>query len=197
MRSILGQSKKQHLFGIANGLVDRIDRFLVGLILPISFLAKYALLTSIISFARFLPDSAVKITLLRHHRGEQMKGINYSVQQLAFTSIAGVVLVIASQCFIYLAFGPVWVLPIYVGVLLVGQEILRGNYQLKAVKLVAVGGTHEMSRISGSLILVSISLISIGVVTCGVWGAPLAMVIVYSMLTLVVEREIKKYQDVN
>ena len=78
-----------------------------------------------------------------------------------------------------------------------GQEILRGNYQLKAVKLVAIGGTHEMSRISGSLILLSISLISIGVVTCGVWGAPLAMVIVYSILTLVVEREIKKYQDVN
>jgi len=197
MRSILGQSKKQHLFGIANGLVDRIDRFLVGLILPISFLAKYALLTSIISFARFLPDSAVKITLLKHHRGEQVKEINHSAQQLTFISIAGIVLVIASQSFIYLAFGSVWVLPIYVGVLLVGQEILRGNYQLKSVKLVAIGGTHEMSRISGSLILLSISLISIGVVACGVWGAPLAMVIVYSMLTLAVEREIKKYQDVN
>jgi hypothetical protein len=197
MHSILAQSKKQHLFGIANGLVDRIDRFLVGLILPISFLAKYALLTSIISFARFLPDSAVKITLLKHHRGEQVKGINYSVQQLAFISIAGITLVIASQSFIYLAFGPVWVLPNYVGVLLMGQEILRGNYQLKAVKLVAVGGTHEMSRISGSLILLSVFLVSIGVVTCGVWGAPLAMVIVYSMLTLVIECELKKYQDVN
>ena len=78
-----------------------------------------------------------------------------------------------------------------------GQEILRGNYQLKAVKLVAVGGTHEMSRISGSLILLSVFLVSIGVVTCGVWGAPLAMVIVYSMLTLVIECELKKYQDVN
>ncbi len=197
MHSILAQSKKQHLFGIANGLVDRIDRFLVGLILPISFLAKYALLTSIISFARFLPDSAVKITLLKHHRGEQVKGINYSVQQLAFISISGITLVIASQSFIYLAFGPVWVLPIYVGVLLMGQEILRGNYQLKAVKLVAVGGTHEMSRISGSLILLSVFLVSIGVVTCGVWGAPLAMVMVYSMLTLVIEYELKKYQDVN
>ena len=41
MRSILSQSRNQHLFGIANGLVDRVDRFLIGLILPISFLAKY------------------------------------------------------------------------------------------------------------------------------------------------------------
>ena len=197
IRSILTQSKKQHLFGIANGLVDRIDRFLVGLILPISFLAKYALLTSIISFARFLPDSAVKITLLRHHRGEQVKAINYSAQELTFISLAGVALVIASQSFIYLAFGPTWVLPIYVGVLLVAQEILRGNYQLKAVKLLAVGGTHEMSKISGSLILLSIFFISIGVATCGVWGAPLAMVVVYSILTLLIERELKKYQNAN
>jgi len=96
-----------------------------------------------------------------------------------------------------LAFGPAWILPIYVGVLLVGQEILRGNYQLKAVKLLAIGGTHEMSRISGALILLSIFLISIGVATFGVWGAPLAMVMVYSILTLVIECELKKYQNVN
>ena len=88
-------------------------------------------------------------------------------------------------------------MPIYVGILLVGQEILRGNYQLKAVKLLAVGGTQEMSKISGSLILLSIFLISIGVATIGVWGAPLAMVMVYSILTLRIERELKKYQNVN
>ena len=37
-RSMLMQSKKQILFGIASGLVDRVDRFLIGLILPIAFL---------------------------------------------------------------------------------------------------------------------------------------------------------------
>ena len=68
MTRILVLSQNQHLFGIANGLADRIDRFLIGLILPISFLAKYALLSSIISFARFLPDAAVKLDLLRHHQ---------------------------------------------------------------------------------------------------------------------------------
>lgn len=195
IKSILVQSRKQHLFGIANGLVDRIDRFLVGVILPLAFLAKYALLTSIISFARFLPDSAVKITLLKHHRGEGTKRISYSSQQLAFISIAGILLVATAQSFIYIAFGSTWLLPAYVGVLVMGQEILRGNYQLKAMKLVAIGGNHEMSRISGALIFLSVFLITIGVVTCGVWGAPLAMLIVYSLLTLQIEREIKKYQN--
>jgi len=77
-------------------------------------------------------------------------------------------------------------------VMLVCQEILRGNYQLKAIKLVALGGTREMSRISALLILLSLFLITVLVFLCGVWGAPLAMLIVYFSLTLLVEKELKR-----
>ena len=90
IRSLIVQSKQQHLFGIASGLVDRIDRFLIGLILPIAFLAKYALLSSIISFARFLPDSAAKISLLRHHRGETTRSNSFSIRQVMFIAITGI-----------------------------------------------------------------------------------------------------------
>ena len=191
-RSILMQSKKQVLFGIASGLVDRVDRFLIGLILPISFLAKYALLSSIISFARFLPDSAAKISLLAHHSGEKTRGVSYSPRQMLFILAAGALFVTASQGFIYIAFGNAWVLPLYVALLLVCQEILRGNYQMKATELVALGGTHAMSRISGLLILLSLSLITVFVFILGVWGAPLAMLVVYSLLTFLVDLELKK-----
>ena len=191
-RSILMQSKKQILFGIASGLVDRVDRFLIGLILPIAFLAKYALLSSIISFARFLPDSAAKISLLAHHNGEKTRGHSYSPKQILFILVAGIVFVAASQGFIYMAFGSTWVLPIYVGVLLVCQEILRGNYQMKATQLVALGGNHAMTRFSGLLILLSPSLITILVYIWGVWGAPLAMLAVYVLLISLVNLELKK-----
>jgi len=192
IRSILEQSKKQHLFGIASGLVDRVDRFLIGLILPIAYLAKYALLSSIISFARFLPDSAAKINLLKHHRGERTSGVTYSAREISFIALAGIFFVASAQGFIYLAFGTKWLLPISVAIMLVSQEILRGNYQLKAVKLVAIGGAHAMSRISGMLILLSISLITIGVFLLGIWGAPMAMITVYFSLTFLVKNELKK-----
>ena len=196
-RSILMQSKKQILFGIASGLVDRVDRFLIGLILPIAFLAKYALLSSIISFARFLPDSAAKISLLAHHNGEKTRGTSYSRRQVLFILVAGILFVAASQGFIYIAFGNVWVLPLYVGILLVCQEILRGNYQMKATELVALGGTQAMSRIAGLLILLSLSLITIFVFVWGVWGAPLAMLAVYCLITFLVNLELKKIPSVN
>ena len=196
-RSMLMQSKKQILFGIASGLVDRVDRFLIGLILPIAFLAKYALLSSIISFARFLPDSAAKISLLAHHNGEKTRGTSYSHRQVLFILVAGILFVAASQGFIYIAFGNAWVLPLYVGILLVCQEILRGNYQMKATKLVALGGTQAMSRIAGLLILLSLSLITIFVFVWGVWGAPLAMLAVYCLITFLVNLELKKIPSVN
>ena len=196
-RSVLTQSKKHILFGIASGLVDRVDRFLIGLILPIAFLAKYALLSSIISFSRFLPDSAAKISLLAHHSGEKTRGTSYSPRQVLFILLAGALFVAASQGFIYIVFGVTWVLPLYVAVLLVCQEILRGNYQMKATELVALGGSHAMSRISGLLILLSLSLITVLVFILGVWGAPLAMLVVYFLLTYLVKLELKKVSSVH
>lgn len=195
MGSIAEQSKSQQLFGIGNGLVDRLDRFLIGLILPLSFLAKYALLSSIISFARFLPDSAAKISLLKHHSGERARNLAYSPREIFFILIGGGVLVSSSQGFIYFVFGNNWILPIYVGVLLVCQEILRGNYQIKAIKLVAQGGSRAMSRISGVLIFLSVSLIAILVYLFGAWGAPLAMLLVYLSVTLMVENELRKFSS--
>ena len=195
MRRIVEQSRPHHLFGIGNGLVDRLDRFLIGLILPISFLAKYALLSSIISFARFLPDSAAKISLLKHHSGERARNLTYSRREILFILIGGLVLVASSQGFIYFVFGSDWILPIYVGVLLVLQEILRGNYQMKAIKLVAQGGSRSMSRISGVLIFLSVSLIAIFVYLFGAWGAPLAMLLVYLSVTLMVENELRKFSS--
>jgi hypothetical protein len=196
-RSILMQSKKQILFGIASGLVDRVDRFLIGLILPIAFLAKYALLSSIISFARFLPDSAAKISLLAHHNGGKTSGTSYSRRQVLFILVTAILFVAVSQGVIYIAFGNAWVLPLYVGILLVCQEILRGNYQMKATELVALGGTQAMSRIAGLLILLSLSLITIFVFVWGVWGAPLAMLAVYCLITFLVNQELKKIPSVN
>jgi phage shock protein PspC (stress-responsive transcriptional regulator) len=53
-----------------------------------------------------------------------------------------------------------------------------------------------MSRISGLLILLSVSLITVLVVILGVWGAPLAMLVVYFLLTYLVKLELKKVSSV-
>lgn len=196
VRSILKQSRQQHLFGIANGLVDRIDRFLIGLILPIGVLAKYALLSSIISFARFFPDTAVKLNLLRHHQGKAKKGISSDLGTVIAIITVGIAFALCAQLFIKFIFGEIWLLPLSVGFLFVAQEILRGNYQIKAVQLIALGGKAEISKISLLLILLSISFISIGSFVFGIIGVPIAMVCVYLILTLRISTVLRRVTNV-
>ncbi len=197
MRSILSQSQNQHLFGIANGLVDRVDRFLIGLILPISFLAKYSLLASIITFSRFIPDAAVKLNLLRHHQGKIQRNIPLNVKTLSFMIFAGVFLTLVAQLFLKLVFGQEWLLPYSVGLMLTAQEILRGIYQMNAVKLIATGGKKAMTGISVLLIILSVSLITLGILFIGIWGAPAAMVFVYLIMILSIKTKIKEIADVD
>jgi len=196
IRSVLRQSRNQHLFGIANGLVDRIDRFLIGLILPIGILAKYALLSSIISFARFFPDAAVKLNLVRHHQGKAKHKLNSDPRTMLAITIAGAVFALCAQLFIKLVFGDLWLLPISIGLLFVAQEILRGNYQMMAVHLIAIGGKSEITKISLLLIVSSISFIAVGAFSFGILGVPMAMICVYLLLTLRITAILKRSESV-
>ena len=197
MQSILSQSRNQHLFGIANGIVDRVDRFLIGLILPISFLAKYSLLTSIIAFSRFFPDAAVKLNLLRHHQGKTQKNITLSTGTILMVVFAGIFFTLVAQLFMKLVFGQEWLLPYSVGFIFTAQEILRGVYQINAVKLIAVGGKKAMTSISVQLIILSVSLIAIGTAFIGIWGAPTAMVFVYLILIFSINAKLKEITNVD
>lgn len=196
VKSVVLQSKSQQVFGIANGLADRVDRFIIGLMLPVTYLAKYALLSSLISFARFLPDSAIKIRLYQIHKGERTQDFSYSVRSFFFICLLGILLVLSAQLSIFFIFGSQWLLPLNVSALLVTQEILRGNFQLRGIKLIASGHQVIMQKISALLILLSVLLIPLATILFGVWGAPLALVTIYLVCNVLVEIQFKRHPHV-
>ena len=155
------------------------------------------MLSSIISFARFFPDAAVKLNLLRHHQGKSRQDIILKPSTLVAVIVTGIALTLSAQGFINLVFGQVWLLPIHVGLLFVTQEILRGYYQITAVQLIAIGGKSEMSQISLLLIILSISFVTCGILIFGIWGAPAAMILVYLILTSLVNIKLKKFRNAN
>ena len=109
---------------------------------------------------------------------------------------AGTLLTLTAQLFLNLVFGPEWLLPYSVGFIFTAQEILRGAYQIKAIKLIAVGGKKAMAGISLLLITLSVSLITIGTAFIGIWGAPTAMVFVYLILIISINARLKKISNV-
>jgi O-antigen/teichoic acid export membrane protein len=191
IKALLKSSKQNQLFGIANGMADRLDRFLIGLMLPLSFLAKYALITSLISFTRFFPEAYNRVLLLKHHQNTAKQKSNIGLIAYVMIGISVVAFVFASQGFIQIVFGQKWLLPLNVALLFALQEILRGWYQSKATKLVALGGAKTVSQMSLFLIVGALVLMLIGINLVGLVGAPLSTVILYAVLNQVISHKLK------
>ncbi len=188
---LIAQSRQYQLFGIANGMADRLDRFFIGLMLPLAFLAKYALITSIISFTRFFPDAYNRLLLLKHHQEKSKEKSQLDFVAYLFIGIAVVILVFTSQQFIRIIFGDQWLLPLNVAMFFGAQEVLRGLYQSKALELIAVGGNRNVKHASLFLVIGAIVLMLIAIPLLGVVGAPISMVIVYGILNTVLSQKLK------
>ena len=194
VKTLLRSSKQNQLFGIANGLADRIDRFLIGFLLPLAFLAKYALVTSMISFTRFFPEAFNRLILIKHHQvpSSPKKELNLRAYLLISGAVIGFVFL--SQFLVQIVFGDTWLLPINVVIIYAIQEVLRGLYQTKATKLVAEGKLTSVSQSSLLLIIGSIVFMLIGISFFGLAGAPLAMVFVYAILIKVLNYKLRVLQ---
>ena len=188
---LIKTSSNNQLFGIANGLADRIDRFLIGLIMPLALLSKYALITSIISFTRFFPEAYNRILLLRHHSTEPGQKRTFSITSLVLSASGIAIFVLIAQLFIEFVFGNKWVLPLEVAVLFAVQEVLRGYYQSNAIKLVALGGSRFISHISFFLILSAVLLMVLLINQFGLLGAPTSMILIYMVLNYLVVNRIR------
>ena len=190
-KQLIKTSSNNQLFGIANGLADRMDRLLIGLIMPLALLSKYALITSIISFTRFFPEAYNRILLLRQHSTEPKDKRTFGITGLILVSSGVAAFVLLAQIFIEFVFGSKWVLPVEVAALFAVQEVLRGYYQSNAVKLVALGGSHFISQISFVLILSAVVLMVLLINQFGLIGAPISMIIIYTVLTYLVMNKTK------
>lgn len=195
IRSLVRASRQNYLFGIANGLADRIDRLIIGLLLPIGYLAKYSLLSSLIMYTRFLPDALSKLSLMSEHARLRLSLKMQGVRSFFVVFAIASVLALSAQFFIYLMFGTQWLLPIAVPLLFAAQEIFRGYYQINAARLIAHGEESKIAISSGILITLSIILITSTTYFFGIIGAPLSMIVVYSTLNFRINY--KKTKNVN
>ena len=188
---MIKESSHNYLYGIANGLADRVDRLIIGFILPIGYLAKYSLMSSLLMYTRFLPDALSKLSLMseeaRNKLSSQVKGrrVILGITLIACTLSALV------QFFIFLVFGSIWLLPIIVPFLFALQEVFRGYYQIGTAKLISQGNERLVAKSSLALIVLSILFISAATYALGIAGAPLSMIFVYSLLNYQVQMSAK------
>lgn len=184
MKFLMITSRKNYLFGIANGLADRIDRLIIGLLLPIGYLAKYSLISSLIMYTRFLPDALSKLSLMSEHARAKLSSKMHGWRSFIVAFAIACLLAVGAQFFVFLVFGKEWLLPVWVPILFAAQEIFRGYYQINAARLIAHGEESKIAISSGLLIALSIAFITAATYFFGIIGAPISMIAVYWSLNL-------------
>jgi len=169
----LRETRGNHSIGFSLGVVDRIDRFLIGATLPTIILGKYAVMSSTISIFRFFPNAISKIVVSKAqftlHASLKRKSTIIVV-----AVILGGVLVTISQLFIKMWLGNEWLLPISVSICFVIQELLRGTFEIYANRNISHGSSTLVNRLSIQLPFLSITLTLLLAPLVGIIGVPIA-----------------------
>ena len=177
-------------------LLDRLDKILIAIVLPLSFLSQYSVLLIFFSLGRSIPESFSKTLFskkrTRFHRGQS--SLKLYVIFLFFVSLSAYPLYITSTKFLL---GTEWLLPLNVFLATIAFELLRSTYLFR-INLYFAGDLASSFKFIHVWYFIVFSCLSILISThfMGLIGAPLSMLGTYgSMLIhseIVVRRRDKK-----
>ena len=176
-----------HVVGIASGFADRIDRIAIAWFLPLGFLGKFAVGTSLLTYLRFLPEALSRLIVSGQSSFQLSASKLISKSWFArFFIGAFVSLVFAtfSQVLIWVVLGKQWLIPFVVVFGFSVQELIRGYFQIRISSLIAAGKENIVAKLSVLLIMLSAILSIIGVNLAGLIGVPIGIALTYLILIL-------------
>ena len=171
------QSKGNHTIGTVLGIIDRFDRIIIAWILPIVLLGKYAVMSSFISFFRFVPDALAK--LIVSTKSEAWRKFLQPKLLLVVVLALLAIMVSCSQSIISLVLGPEWLLPWGVSLVYALQEFARGTFQLTGNYKVSIGSSFQTHGAALALLLTAGPTSFILAFWLGIIGIPLGFLLSY------------------
>lgn len=189
-RIIFKQSKGNHSIGTVLAMVDRLDRLIIAWFLPIVLVGKFAVMSSLISFFRFMPDALSKILISTKSEAWRRYLQNPISLIFGLTCFVGVV-VFASQILITRMLGPEWLLPWGVGFMFALQELARGAFQLSGNYKISVGVSPQTHN-AALMLFISAGPIAVGFAYWfGIIGVPIGFLISYLGVLFYMNRKIQ------
>ena len=190
-KALFLKSRNLNIIGISNGIADRADKLLIGFLLPLEVLGKYALITGVLTFNRFLPEAIAKSIFFANEPD--------SVNGKAKTSSYKNVLIISTVfCFTLFAwvfvtfcFGDEWGLPFSFAAVFALQELLRARYQINSSKMLLAKREERMIPASRVLLAGTLLVLPLSTHYLGVYGPALGLSLIY--IGLIQYTKIDKY----
>lgn len=184
----LAMSKGNHSIGTVLGLVDRFDRLIIAWFLPVVLLGKYTVMSSFISFFRFIPDSFSKILVNSKSEFWRQYLRNPLILFLGLTGIIAS-MIVTSQYLIERMLGSDWLLPWGVSLVFALQELARGTFQMLGNYKVSVGASTQTHNASLILFFTAGPLAILISWWQGIIGVPIGFLISYSGVLIYMKRK--------
>lgn len=172
-------TKGSHSLGISLGMMDRVDKMLVAFFFPLGALAQYAVMSSLISFFRFIPDALSKFIIssrLHYWRDISKKPLLWTLILI----ILSITAIFSTQFLILNLLGRDWLLPWTVTLAFILQELARGVFQLTGNYKISVGLARSSHNASLSLVISAVPLSILFSRYLGIIGIPLGFVASYA-----------------
>lgn len=184
---LIKKSRPFHIVGIAGGFADRIDRLMIAWFLPLGFLGKYSVGTSLLTYLRFLPEAFSRL-IIGGQSNFQLSKLKLIGKLWLLRLLAGAFVSITlaglSQLLVLGVLGQEWLISFIVIVGFSVQELMRGYFQLRVSSLVAESKEKLVTKVSLLLIALSTLLSFIGIKLAGLIGVPIGIAISYAILVL-------------
>lgn len=167
-----------HSLGISLGVMDRLDRLIIAFAFPTGILAKYSVMSSLISYFRFVPEFISRVLIasndsiyleLRKHRKTLFLGI----------LLVGSLMIFSTQSLIRIFLGSSWTLSIGIVIAFAIQELVRGTYQLTLNMIIKRGDTESAKYTPWILIIAVLPLAVLAIKLFGLIGVPLSFTAIF------------------
>ena len=176
-------------------LIDRIDKLLIAIFLPLSTLSKYSILLTFVSLFRFIPESVSKMYFSKHKINIQIRKFG-SLPILIFIPVC-----IGFGYYLYkimtlILLGEEWLMPIDIFLLVGFYELIRGIYVVSINRHYAIGNFKIGNFIPSTSLMVFLSLLLplIFLEFLGIRGIPIGLALGY-LLILLLGRSLQKHSN--
>ena len=178
-KALFLKSRNFNVIGISTGIADRADKLVIGFLLPLEVLGKYALITGILTFNRFLPEAIAKSIFFAKEPDSVNGNAKPSLLKNVLIICAVFCFTLFAWIFVTFSFGDKWGLPFSFAAAFALQELLRARYQINSTKLISAQRDERV--ISSSRILLVSTLVVLPLFThyLGVYGPALGLSLIY------------------
>jgi hypothetical protein len=187
---LIKDCRATYIVSITSGIIERIDKVLLGLQTSAGELGRYSTNQSVLALSKFLPDTISKLSLARNRNYLKIK--SYSSRLIALLLFGVVTALWLTYQIVECVLGAEWTLPILVFLSLALIELLRGLYAVITTNALGHNQERKLNRVSYYQLFIAIIVQPIFISFFGVVGALICNLMLLSLGILLLRKYISE-----